>query len=119
MWRIYGEKERAQAWRSHRGFISLVTTNCEKSAESHSSEEAPVMGGGAKGRTINKFEYVRIAEMDNICRSNRERVVKLKRGGKERTHEHKNLMEKILIVITSIEHICKSYEIKVQREWTE
>lgn len=34
MWRIYEEKELAPyAGRSHRGSISLVTTNCEKSAE--------------------------------------------------------------------------------------
>ena len=34
MWRMYEEKELASyAGRSHRGSISLVITNCEKSAE--------------------------------------------------------------------------------------
>ena len=58
-----------------------------------------------RGEQSISLSMSRIAEMTTSAVTNREKGGQIKRDGKERTHGHK--------------HICKSYEIKVPREWTE
>ena len=72
-----------------------------------------------RGEQSISLSISRIAEMATSAVTNRGKVVKSSETERKERMDTSSLMEQILSNETLIEHICKSYETKVQREWTE
>ena len=72
-----------------------------------------------RGEQSISLSMSRIAEMATSAVTKREKVVKSSETERKERMDTSSLMEQILSSDNPTEHICKSYEIKGQREWTE